>query len=69
MWAAIGTLITALGGIFVAVITTRTRKENSSQHAASQAVVKELVETVKTLDGKFDGHILWHLDTKGKGAK
>jgi len=63
-WAFLGVVVTAVAGIVVAVvnvtITSRTRRENTSQHAASIEALNRVVEKVEGVDSKLDQHIGWH---------
>lgn len=47
------------------VILNNLRKENSSQHAESRELLKEVIKTVDKVDNRLEGHIDWHL-TKEK---
>lgn len=52
----LGVLITAFGGIAVALIQ-RGRKENGRDHNA-------VIERLDKIDGKLDGHLRWHKTKK-----
>lgn len=55
-----GVVLAALLG-FIAVLVSKTRTENSSQHAASVDALNRVADKVDGVDNKLDSHIEWHM--------
>ena len=67
MEAVVVALVTAVGGIIVAVIHAF-RKENHKDHAAVMNAIDRVSNTVERVEGKVDSHIQWHAQGGNGGA-
>lgn len=52
-------LVAVIGGPLV-VFMQLLRKENTSQHAEGQNLLKQVIVKVENIGTKIDGHIGWH---------
>ncbi len=60
-------LVTAVGGIIVAVVHSF-RKENHKDHAAVMNVLDRVSNTMERVEGKVDSHLEWHIKGGNSGA-
>ena len=67
MEAIIVALVTAVGGVIVAVIHSF-RKENHKDHATVMEAIDRVSNTVERVEGKVDSHIQWHAQGGNSGA-
>lgn len=56
--------VAVIGGPIV-VLMQILRKENTSQHAEGQSLLREVISKVDSVGTKIDNHIGWH-DGKGE---
>ena len=57
-------VVAVIGGPIV-VLMQILRKENTSQHAEGQSLLREVISKVDNVGSKIDNHIGWH-DGKGE---
>lgn len=57
--AVLGALITAIGGVLVAMIN-KFRKENHEDHGRVRDALERVSATIERVEGKVDSHINWH---------
>jgi len=57
--AVLGALITAVGGVLVAIIN-KFRKENHEDHGRVREALEQVSNTIERVEGKVDSHINWH---------
>lgn len=68
--AVLGALITATGGVLVAIIN-KFRKENHADHGRVRDALDRVSATIDRVEGKVDSHINWHATggTSGRTAR
>ena len=64
--AVLGALITATGGVLVAIIN-KFRKENHADHGRVRDALDRVSATIDRVEGKVDSHIDWHLKEAAHG--
>lgn len=66
-WAiVVAAVVTAVGGIVVAVIQ-QFRRENREDHGRVQASLYLISNTMKRVEGKVDSHLDWHIKEANNG--
>jgi hypothetical protein len=60
-WYEVLALLSAPGGIIVALIE-KTRRENNRDHAKNAELLHRIDGKVDKIDTRLDHHIEWHLD-------
>lgn len=59
--AVVAALIAGIASLAGLYVTSKTRKENSTQHAASVEALGQVATKVDVVGSKLDQHIGWHL--------
>lgn len=67
MEAVVVALVTAVGGVIVAVIHSF-RKENHADHARVMNALDRVSNTIERVEGKVDSHLEWHIKGGNSGA-